>query len=75
VEAVAKANPNTVVVLETGGPVSMPWHGSVKGIVEAWFPGIGGGEAIANVLFGRVNASGKLPVTFAADESSCHIRR
>jgi beta-glucosidase len=69
VEAVAKANPNTVVVLETGGPVSMPWHAHVKGIVEAWFPGIGGGEAIANVLFGRVNASGKLPVTFAADEA------
>jgi beta-glucosidase len=69
VEAVAKANPNTIVVLETGGPVSMPWHGRVKGIVEAWFPGIGGGEAIANVLYGRVNASGKLPVTFAADEA------
>jgi len=69
VEAVAKANPNTVVVLETGGPVSMPWHGRVKGIVEAWFSGIGGGEAIANVLFGRVNASGKLPVTFAKDEA------
>ena len=68
VEAVAKANPNTVVVLETGGPVSMPWHASVKGIVEAWFPGIGGGEAIANVLYGRVNASGKLPVTFAENE-------
>jgi beta-glucosidase len=68
VEAVAKANPNTVVVLETGGPVSMPWHGRVKGIVEAWFPGIGGGEAIANVLYGRVNASGKLPVTFAENE-------
>ena len=69
VEAVAKANPNTVVVLETGGPVSMPWHARVKGIVEAWYPGIGGGEAIANVLFGRVNASGKLPVTFAADDA------
>ena len=65
VEAVVKANPNTIVVLETGGPVSMPWSAKVKGIVEAWFPGIGGGEAIANVLFGRVNASGKLPVTFA----------
>jgi beta-glucosidase len=65
VEAVVKANPNTVVVLETGGPVSMPWSAKVKGIVEAWFPGIGGGEAIANVLYGRVNASGKLPVTFA----------
>jgi beta-glucosidase len=68
VEAVAKANPNTVVVLETGGPVSMPWSAKVKGIVEAWYPGIGGGEAIANVLSGRVNASGKLPVTFAARE-------
>jgi beta-glucosidase len=65
VEAVAKANPNTIVVLETGGPVSMPWSAKVKGIVEAWFPGIGGGEAIANVLYGRVNPSGKLPVTFA----------
>jgi beta-glucosidase len=69
VEAVVKANPNTVVVLETGGPVSMPWSGKVKGIVEAWFPGIGGGEAIANVLLGRVNPSGKLPVTFAARDS------
>jgi len=68
VEAVAKANPNTVVVLETGGPVSMPWHGRVKGIVEAWYPGIGGGEAIANVLYGRTNPSGKLPVTFAENE-------
>lgn len=68
VEAVAKANPNTVVVLETGGPVSMPWSGKVKGILEAWYPGIGGGEAIANVLFGKVNPSGKLPVTFAAKD-------
>jgi beta-glucosidase len=66
IEAVVKANPNTVVVLETGGPVSMPWSAKVKGIVEAWFPGIGGGEAIAEVLDGRVNPSGKLPVTFAA---------
>ena len=69
IEAVVKANPNTVVVLETGGPVSMPWSAKVKGIVEAWFPGIGGGEAIANVLYGRVNASGKLPVTFAEKDS------
>jgi len=68
VEAVAAANPNTIVVLETGGPVSMPWAAHVKAIVESWFPGIGGGEAIANVLFGRVNPSGKLPVTFAATE-------
>lgn len=69
VEAVAKANPNTVVVLETGGPVSMPWSRQVKAIVEAWYPGIGGGQAIANVLYGRVNPSGKLPVTFATDEA------
>jgi beta-glucosidase len=69
VAAVAAANPNTVVVLETGGPVSMPWAAQVKAIVEAWYPGIGGGQAIANVLFGRVNPSGKLPVSFAAREA------
>jgi beta-glucosidase len=69
VEAVAAANPNTIVVLETGGPVSMPWAGKVKGIVESWYPGIGGAQAIANVLFGTVNPSGKLPVTFAARDA------
>lgn len=69
VEAVAKANPNTVVVLETGGPVTMPWRDQVKGIIEAWFPGIGGGQAIAAALYGRVNAWGKLPVTFPASEA------
>jgi beta-glucosidase len=69
VAAVAAANPNTIVVLENGGPVSMPWAKNVKGIVETWFPGIGGGQAIANVLFGKVNPSGKLPVTFAATEA------
>jgi beta-glucosidase len=69
VYAVAAANPNTIVVLETGGPVDMPWSDKVKGIVEAWYPGIGGGEAIARVLYGRVNASGKLPVTFAARDA------
>jgi beta-glucosidase len=69
VAAVAAANPNTIVVLENGGPVSMPWAKDVKGIVESWYPGIGGGQAIANILFGRVNPSGKLPVTFAATEA------
>jgi beta-glucosidase len=68
VEAVAAANPNTIVVLENGGPVSMPWSGKVRGIVEAWYPGIGGAQALADVLFGAVNPSGKLPVTFAATE-------
>jgi beta-glucosidase len=69
VEAVAAAQPKTVAVLETGGPVMMPWAERVPGIVEAWYPGTSGGEAIANVLFGRVNPSGRLPVTFPKDES------
>jgi beta-glucosidase len=69
VSAVAAANPNTIVVLETGGPVSMPWHDQVKGILAAWYPGIGGAQAIASVLFGEVNPSGKLPVTFAARDA------
>ena len=69
VEAVAAANPNTIVVLETGGPVSMPWIQRVKGAVEMWYPGIGGAKALANILFGEVNPSGKLPVTFAKDDS------
>ena len=57
-----------IVVIESGGPVKLPWAEQVKGIVEAWYPGIGGGQAIANILFGRVNPSGKLPVTFARSE-------
>ena len=69
VSAVAAANPNTIVVLETGGPVSMPWRNQVKGILEAWYPGIGGAQAMANVLFGDVDPSGKLPVTFAARDA------
>ena len=68
IEAVAAANPNTIVVLETGGPVSMPWADRVKGIVEMWYPGIGGAQALANLLFADVNFSGKLPVTFAKDD-------
>jgi beta-glucosidase len=73
VAAVAAANPKTIVVLETGGPVTMPWVGAVKGVIESWYPGIGGGEAIAHVLFGKVNPSGKLPVTFtASDEDLPH---
>lgn len=64
VEAVAAANPRTIVVLETGGPVEMPWLASVKGVLEAWYPGIRGGQAIADLLFGTVNPSGKLAATF-----------
>lgn len=69
VSAVAKANPKTIVVLETGGPVAMPWRDEVAGIVEAWYPGIGGAQAMANLLYGKVNFSGKLPVTFAAADA------
>jgi beta-glucosidase len=69
VEAVAAANPHTVVVLETGGPVLMPWAGKVSAILEAWYPGIGGGEAIANLLFGKANPSGKLAVTFPKSDA------
>ncbi|HTC75728.1 MAG TPA: glycoside hydrolase family 3 C-terminal domain-containing protein [Edaphobacter sp.] len=69
VEAVAAANPNTIVVLETGGPVSMPWIQHVEGVVEMWYPGIGGAQALANILFGDISPSGKLPVTFAKDDA------
>ena len=69
VSAVAAANPHTIVVLETGGPVTMPWADQVAGILAAWYPGIGGGQAIANLIFGDVNPSAKLPVTFAKSDS------
>jgi beta-glucosidase len=69
IAAVAAANGRTVVVLETGGPVTMPWLPKVPAVLEAWYPGSGGGEAIAGVLFGEVNPSGHLPATFPASES------
>jgi beta-glucosidase len=71
VAAVAAANPNTVVVLNTGDPVLMPWASAVKGILEMWYPGQEGGTATANVLYGKANPGGKLPVTFpaAADQT------
>jgi beta-glucosidase len=69
IAAVAAANPRTIVVLITGNPVTMPWIDQVAGVMEAWYPGIGGGQAIANLLFGSVVPSGKLPITFARSES------
>jgi beta-glucosidase len=64
VRAVASANPNTIVVLTTGSAVSMPWVDDVPAIVEAWYGGTSGGAALARVLFGDVNPSGRLPITF-----------
>lgn len=64
IAAVAAANPHTIVVLETGDPVAMPWLDKVAGVIEAWYPGQRGGQAIAGVLFGDIDPSGHLPITF-----------
>lgn len=68
IEAVARANSHVVVVLETGGPVSMPWLNRVSGVLEAWYSGQKGGDAIAQILSGAINPSGRLPVTFPESE-------
>lgn len=65
IKAVLAANPRTVVVLMGGGPIDMQqWVGDAKAIVQAWYPGMEGGNALARILFGQVNPSGKLPMTF-----------
>jgi beta-glucosidase len=69
IEAVAHANRDTIVVLNTGGPVLMPWLHDVAGVLEAWYPGQQFGTAIAAVLFGDANPGGRLPVTFPASET------
>jgi len=66
VNAVVAANPHTIVVMENGGAQVLPWLSNVSAVLEAWFPGQRGAQAIANILFGVVNPSGKLPVTFPA---------
>jgi beta-glucosidase len=69
IEQVAAANPHTIVVLETGTAVTMPWIGKVDGVVEAWYAGSSGHTALANVLAGEVNPSGKLAMTFPLSDA------
>jgi beta-glucosidase len=69
VSAVAAANPKTVVVLKTGGPVLMPWLSQVPAVLEAWYPGEEDGNVVADLLFGDANPSGKLPMTFPKAEN------
>ncbi len=64
ISAVAAANPHTVVVVNAGAPVAMPWLGRVAGVLDAWYPGQSSGTALASVLFGKTDPSGHLPVTF-----------
>jgi beta-glucosidase len=74
VSAVARANPRTVVVLQTGGPVAMPWLDAVPAVVQAWFPGQEAGHAIADVLLGKTEPGGRLPQTFprSLDDDPTH---
>ena len=69
VAAVTKANPHTVVVLENNGPVGMPWLDNVGAVLESWYPGARGGEAIARLLFGEVSPAGRLPMTWPKDDA------
>jgi beta-glucosidase len=75
IEALLAANPNTVIVLMGGGPIDMrKWQGKAKSIVQAWYPGMEGGNALADILFGNLNPSGKLPMTFPVklEDSPAH---
>ena len=69
ISAVAAANPHTVVVVDAGAPVTMPWIDQVSSVVDAWYPGESNGTALASVLFGQTDPSGHLPVTFPTDLS------
>jgi beta-glucosidase len=69
ISAVAAANPHTVVVVDAGAPVAMPWLGQVASVVDAWYPGESNGTALASVLFGQADPGGHLPVTFPASLS------
>ncbi|HTW98712.1 MAG TPA: glycoside hydrolase family 3 C-terminal domain-containing protein [Acidimicrobiales bacterium] len=70
IEAVAAANPRTVVVLNSGGAVLMPWLGKVEAVLEAWYPGVDDGTGTAAVLDGRADPAGRLPVTFPTSDAA-----
>ncbi|MCE0539688.1 glycoside hydrolase family 3 C-terminal domain-containing protein [Kineosporia rhizophila] len=74
ISAVAAANPNTVAVLETGSAVTMPWLKQVRAVVQAWYPGEQQGNALAALLWGDVNFTGKLPMTFPKSETDLPTR-
>jgi len=74
ISAVAQANPNTIVVLQTGGPVTMPWLSQVKGVFETWYPGEQDGNAIAALLFGDVDPSGRLTETFPVSQAQIPLQ-
>ena len=73
ISAVAAANPRTIVVVASGGPAAMPWLNEVPAVLESWYGGQEQGNALADVLFGDVNPSGKLPVTFPRSESDTPV--
>ena len=75
IDQVASANPRTIVVLESGTAVTMPWIDKVSGVMEAWYAGSKGADAVANILFGEVNPSAKLPMTFPRSEADLPHRQ
>lgn len=73
VSAVVRANPRTVVIVNSGGPVALPWHTRVPALLLAWFPGQEAGHGLADVLFGRVEPGGRLPTTWAAVQGDAPV--
>jgi len=75
IEEIIKVQPNTVIVLHNGAPVEMPWIGDVKAVVEAYLGGEAVGSAVAGVLYGTVNPSGRLPETFPLrlQDTPCYL--
>src|SRR3954471_16155392 len=77
IESAAAANPNTVVVIAAGAPVAMPWLGKVRAVLDQWYAGLENGNALASVIYGETNPSGKLPQTFpkAVGDMAAHTPR